>query len=129
MWQKIDYKSRAAKTLGLTVCETNELIKRMYGHLNKNGILKDEIVKSFFILESIYQRKEHIRLETTAPLLGFKNKGIQFYKGTIVKLFDEKLSAHKIHNNLKLKKEAPSLSTIKRYIRSLKNWRLENGTA
>lgn len=129
MWQKIDYTARAAKTLGLSIDETKELSNRMYGHFDKNGIYKDEIIKSFFILESIYHRKEQIRLETTAPLLGFKNIGIQIYKGTIVKLHDTDLSSHDIHKHLKLKKDAPSLSTIKRYIQSLREWRLENGTA
>ena len=129
MWQKIDYLARAAKILSLSIDETKELSNRMYGHFDKNGIKKDEIIKSFFILASIYYRKEQIRLETTAPLLGFKNKGIQVYKGIIVKLHDAKLSSHEIYKHLKLKKDAPSLSTIKRYIKTLKEWRLENGTA
>jgi hypothetical protein len=101
----------------------------MYGHFKQNGIKKEQIVKSFFILASIYQRKEQIKLDTTAPLLGFKNIGIKIYKGTIVKLHDACLSSHEIYKHLKQKKDAPSLSTIKRYIKSLKEWRLENGTA
>jgi hypothetical protein len=129
MWQKIDYLKRAAITLGLSSDETKELSNRMYGHFKKHGIKKDEIIKSFFILQHIYYRKEQIKLKTTAPLLGFKNKGIKIYKGDIVKFFDAGLSSHEINKRLSVKKDAPSLSTIKRYINTLKAWRLENGAA
>ncbi|QOP45692.1 hypothetical protein [Sulfurimonas paralvinellae] len=128
MGTKINYTKRASQILEIEEYEVNELVKRMYGHFNKNGFAKDEIVKSFFILNDIKIRKEKIRLETTAPLLGFKNKGIEQYKGNIVKLHDEGKSTHEIHKNLKLnKKDAPSLSTIKRYIKSLQEWRSNNG--
>lgn len=127
MGTKINYTKRTAQVLELEEYEVNELVKRMYGHFKTNGIAKDEIVKSFFILQSIYERKEKIRLETTAPLLDFKNKGIKLYRGNIVKLHDAGLSTHEIHKHLKLKKDAPSLSTIKRYIKSLQEWRINNG--
>ena len=127
MGTKINYLKRTANILNITEDETRELSKRMYGHFKKNGIKKDEVLKSFFILGRIYDRKEKIRLETTAPLLGFKNKGIQLYKGKIVKLYDLKFSTHEIYKHLTLKKDAPSLSTIKRYIVALKKWRSNNG--
>lgn len=119
MSTKINYTRRAAKTLNLEEYEVNELIKRMYGHFKKNGIEKNEITKAFFILQSIYERKEKIKLETTAPLFGFKHKGIELYRGTIVKLHKKGKSTHKIYDTLKRKKDAPSHSTIKRYIKAL----------
>jgi len=127
MGAKINYTKRTAKILNITEDEVRELSKRIYGHFKKNGIQKNEIIKSFFILESIYTRKEKIKLETTAPLLGFKNKGIKLYKGNIVKLYDLGLSTHDIYKQLKSKKDVPSLSTIKRYIVALKEWRFEDG--
>jgi len=67
MSTKKNYIKRTAKTLGLEGYEVNELIKRMHRHFKKNGIDKEEITKAFFILQSIYERKEKIKLETTAP--------------------------------------------------------------
>jgi len=127
MGVKINYIKRASTTLNLAEDEIRELSKRMHGHFVKNGIDRDEIVKSFFILQKIYERKERIKEATTAPLLDFKNKGIQLYKGKIVKLYDLKFSTHEIYKHLTLKKDAPSLSTIKRYIVALKKWRSNNG--
>ncbi len=127
MGVKIDYRARAAKTLGLTLDETNELVKRLHGHYKKFGIDKDQIEKSFFIFQEIYKRKEQITLQTTAPLLGFKHKGIELYRGLIVKLHKQGLSTHEIHKKIYRKKDAPSHSTIKRYIKTLKVWEQNHG--
>ena len=127
MSTKINYTKRTAKTLDLEEYEVNELIKRMHGHFKKNGIEKDEITKAFFILQSIYERKEKIKLETTAPPLKSTQKGMKLYRGRIVKLHDAGQSTHAIYKDLKFKKDAPSLTTIKNYIRLLKEWRMNNG--
>ena len=60
------------------------------------------------------------------PLLGFKSKGIEKYRVEIVKLDKEGLSPQKIVNHIKGRKYEVSLSTIKRYLNALKNWRSEN---
>ncbi|MBA1432447.1 MAG: hypothetical protein FAF04_02360 [Epsilonproteobacteria bacterium] len=127
MGTKIDYTKRAAKTLELTLDETHELVKRLHGHYKKFGIDRDQIEKSFFILQQIYDRKEQIKLQTTAPLLGFKHKGIELYRGLIVKLHKQGLSTHEIHKKIGRKKDAPSQSTIKRYIKALKEWSANHG--
>ncbi len=127
MGVKIDYRVRAAKTLGLSLDETNELIKRLHGHYKRFGIDGDQIEKSFFILQQMYERKEQIKLQTTAPLLGFKHRGIKLYRGLIVKLHKEGLSTHEIHKKIYRKKDAPSHSTIKRYLKALKERNLNNG--
>ncbi|WP_457746286.1 hypothetical protein [Sulfurimonas sp.] len=124
---KIDYLKRAAKALELEEYEVNELAKRMLGHLKKEQLSKDAIIKAFFILQDIKERKEQIRIQTTAPLLNFKNKGIALYRGTIVKLHKQGLSTYKIFDTLKRKKDAPSHSTIKRYLKTLKEKGYING--
>lgn len=68
MGTKINYTKRAARTLGLSLDETNELIKRLHGHYKKFGIDGDQIEKSFFILQQIYERKEQIKLQTTGDI-------------------------------------------------------------
>jgi hypothetical protein len=127
MGVKINYTKRASEILNLTEDEVRELSKRMHGHFRRNGIDRDAIVKSVFILQDIYERKEKIKEATTAPLLDFKSKGIKLYKGNIVKLYDDGFSTREIHKKMKHKKDAPSLSTIKRYISKLKDWRANNG--
>lgn len=123
---KINYRKRVAIQFGLSEEETNELLKRLHGHLKRHGVSHEEIAKSFFILREILERKEKQRIRQNVPQLGFKNKGIEKYKIEIVKLYEQGLSAEKIHHTLKLKKEAPSLSTIKRYIKAFKEWKGTN---
>lgn len=123
----IDYKKRVAKQFSLSLDETNELLKRMHGHFKKNGISNNEIAKSFFILREIIKRKEEQKLKTSIFDLDFKHKGIKKYKIEIVKLFDKGFSSYKIYEELKLKKDCPSLSSIKRYIKTYKKWRQNNG--
>jgi len=124
---KIHHMARVAKLLSLSVDESHELTKRMHGHLKKSGLNQDEIAKSFFVLNDIWKRKEEQKIKLSVPLLGFKNKGIEKYRIEIVKLKTEGLSADKIAKTLKNKKDAPSVSTIKRYIKALKEWRLNHG--
>jgi len=124
---KINHRKRAAETLGISLDEVNELLKRINGHLRKFGIDNEEIAKSFFILKDILDRKEAQRIILSIPLLMFTHKGIKKYRVEIVNMFDAGFSINKIYQVLKLKKDAPSLSTIKRYISALKDWRSENG--
>lgn len=124
---KINHRKRLAKLLNLSLDEVNEFLKRINGHLQKHGTNSDEIAKSFFILRDILHRKEQQRIKLTLPLLGFKNIGLKKHRVEIVKLFDKGLSVANIHKSIKLKKDAPSLSTVKRYIKALRDWRLENG--
>jgi len=124
---KINHSARAATLLHLSLDESHELSKRMYGHLIKNGLSQDQIAKSFFILRDIWMRKERQRIRLSVPLLGFKNKGIEKYRIEIAKLQDEGLSANQIAKVLQKKKDAPSVSTSKRYIKALKEWRLNHG--
>lgn len=123
----IDYRKRVAQQFSLSVDETNELLKRMHGHYKKNGISHEEIAKSFFVLRNIVHRKEDQKLKTSVPQLNFKNKGIEKYKIEIVKFLDKGISTTKIFEAIKLKKNAPSLSTIKRYIKAFNDWRNNNG--
>lgn len=123
----INYRNRVAKQFSLSLDETNELLKRIRGHFKKHGISEDEIAKSFFILRDIIKKKEEQKLRTSIPELNFKNKGIEKYKIQIVKLLDKNLSSYKIYEELKLKKDCPSLSTIKRYVKALMDWRKNNG--
>ena len=113
--------------MNLSEDEVRELAKRMNGHFKKHGTTKDEIIRSFFILQDIRNRKESLQQKFLAPDLGFKQKGISLYKSEIVKLYNQGLSAGKIYDALKYKKEKPSLSTIKRYLKSYREWRRENG--
>jgi len=124
---KINHRKKAAKTLGISLDEMNELLKRMNGHFRKFGVDNDEIAKSFFILKHILDRKEQQRIDLSIPILKFTQKGVKKYRVEIVKMFDDGLSINKIYKELKLKKDAPSLSTIKRYISALKDWRQNNG--
>jgi len=123
----INDRKRVAKVLGLEIYEVNELLKRMNGHFRKNGIDNKEIARSFFILLDILRRKKKQYIDLSVPLLDFKHKGIEKYRVDIVKLQDEGLSPEKIAKHLKSKKDAPSLSTIKRYLNSLADWRKQNG--
>lgn len=124
---KINYPQRMAKTLkNLSKDEVKEFLKRAEGHLQKHGNHRLSIAKMFFILDEIYDRKEKQRIKDSAPLLGFKHKGIGEYRGEIVRLHEEGSSAEKIAEKLKAEKDAPSLSTIKRYIKAVSDWR-ENG--
>ena len=125
---KINYPQRMAKTLkNLSKDEAKEFLRRAEGHLQKHGNNRLSIAKMFFILDEIYDRKEKQRIENSAPLLDFKHKGIDRHRGEIVRLHEEGLSAEKIANELCRKKDAPSISTIKRYLKAVSDWREING--
>lgn len=123
----ISYINRVAILLGLSEEEVYELLKRMNGHFRKHGIDNEQIAKSFFILSDIQMKKETQRIKLSVPLLGFKHKGIEKYRVEIVKLQDKGMSVEKIAKHLKGKKDAPSLSTVKRYLKALSDWRKNNG--
>jgi hypothetical protein len=124
---KINHRKRVAKLLGLEIHEVNELLNRMNGHFRKNGIDNDEIARSFFILGDIQTKKETQRIKFSVPLLDFKHKGIINYRVKIVTWRDKGFSAEYIAKRLKAKEDAPSLSTIKRYLKAVSDWRKNNG--
>lgn len=126
---EINYKQRMANILNLSRDEVNEFLKRSEKHLKKNGTNRLELARMFFILEDIYIRKEEQRIKESAPLLGFKHNGIQRYRGEIIRLHEEGTSAEKIAKHFYRKKDAPSLSTIKRYIKAVKSWKENDGLA
>jgi len=126
---EINYKQRVSKILNISIDEVGELLKRAEGHCRKNGANRYELARMFFILEDINNRKEKQRIKDSAPLLGFKHKGIDKYRGEIVRLQEDGLSAEKTAKYLCRKKDAPSLSTIKRYLKALSNWRKNNSIA
>jgi hypothetical protein len=123
---EINYKQRMSKILNISIDEANELLKRGERHLKKNGTNRHELARMFFILEDIYTRKEEQRIKDSAPLLGFKHKGIERYRGEIIRMHEDGTSAEKVAKHLCRKKDAPSLSTIKRYLKAVRDWR-ENG--
>lgn len=124
---KIDYSKRVASILGLSQDEVKELLKRLEGHYLKHGVSQFEIARSFFVLKHIYTRKQIQKLEQSAPELGFKHRGIIAYKGEIVRLLSEGYGSQKICKALQHKKDAPSLATIKRYVKAYSEWRKNHG--
>ena len=126
---EINYKQRVSKILDISIDEVSELLKRAEGHIRKNGVNRHELAKMFFILENINNRKEEQRVKDRAPLLEFKHKGIVKYRGDIVRLYQNEVSAERIAKKYNGKKDAPSLSTIKRYLKALNTWREDNGIA
>lgn len=126
---EINYKQRMSKTLNISIDEVSEFLKRAEGHLKKNGVNRHELARAFFILENINNRKVEQRIKDSAPLLEFKHKGIVKYRGEIVRLYQNEVSAERIAKKLNVKKDAPSLSTIKRYLKALNAWREDNGIA
>lgn len=124
---KIDYSKRVANLLGLSTDEVKELLKRLEGHYKKHGVTKFEIARSFFVLRDIFTRKQIQKLEQSAPNLGFKHRGLIAYKKEIVHMVSEGFGSQKIYYTLQHKKDAPSLATIKRYVKAYIEWRSLNG--
>lgn len=122
----INYKQRVADQFDLSTDEVNELLKRMHGHFKKHGISHKEIARSFFILNNIKIRKEQQRIKQCVPVLGFKHKGIELYRVEFVKKYNKGISCEQIYKDIRLKKDAPSLATVKRYIKAYKEWRSKN---
>jgi hypothetical protein len=120
----IDYLKRVGKLLDLSQDEVKELIFRMEGHYKQHGADHFEVARSFFILKDIWMRKAAEKLEKEIPTLGFKHMGLLKYRCEIVQMMTEGLGSQKIHEALKYKNGAPSLATIKRYMKAYKEWRV-----